>query len=423
MNVNRQTLFNILISIVLLVTICGGGGLALMNNGRGSNTAPVAPTVSVVDAAYTQAAVINNGQTATAVVNNALSAGGPTATPSLEPHEIIGTNIAATFAAQTGVPTLAFTPTPTATKLPPTVTVILTYTPSAQPTATVVVASDERTVYNTVVTACTGGAPYVQVGVVTIPCNQSVIPAPVSFTNAPAGSESIALNDDSGARCLTNAELTTAHGWSANGVKPLKDGLAVAWEGCGKWVVQAVGIGVYWQPFLKNFEYTVTDAKGIVSVNKGPHKGMWVYGATIRQLKTYTSPDQQWVHDDVTLMAREYNYGFRQDPRYGTVPGKNLNLRDLWVQPELDATCPTNTVMATAILGGDEPSYWTAPDWDGGAWVFNSKGNGFHHLTHPGGPGWFDVWTVAKGAVSVFADDAYLLEQLNFEEASFTCKP
>ncbi len=372
----------------------------------------------VIDDSYATA-TMKSALTQAYVNVNGTATQGPGPTNTLASGQIVQTNIAATYAAETGIPT--FTSTATLPALP-------TSTPTAyllfgNPTATVVAPSDEQTVYNTVVSSCASGAPYVQVGPVVIPCTGKVLPAPASFTEAPAEAQNVDLNYTTTTACLTNAQLTAAHGWSDDGVKPLKNGLAVPWEGCGEWVVQAVGIGLYYQPFLDNFEYTVTQANGKVSVNYGPHKGMWVYGATIRQLETYTSADQQWVHDAVTLMAREFNYGFRQDPRYGTVPGKNLNLRGLWVQPELDATCPTSTVMATAILGGDEPSFWTEPDWDGGAWVFNSKGNGFHHLTHPGGPGWFDVWTAANGAVSVFADDAYLLEQLNFEEASFTCKP
>ncbi len=343
-------------------------------------------------------------------------------TPTLQPHEVIETASRQTFAAQpAATPTRAFTATPTA-KLPPTV--IPTFTPKALPTATVVVASDEETVYNTVTSACASGAPYVQVGPVTIPCDQDVIPAPVNFSNASAETENVALTYTSGTRCLTNAELTAAHGWNSNGVKPVKDGEAVAWEGCGKWQMQAVGVGVYWQPFLDHFEYTVTDAKGIVSVNKGPAKGMYVYGATIRQLDTYTTKDQAWVHDDLTLMAREYNYGFRQDPKYGTVPGVNLDLSGQWDQPDLDSTCPISRAMAVAILGGDDYQNWHWPDVKGGAWVFNSKGDGFHHLNHPGGDGYFDVWVAGVGAVSVYKSDPHnYLGTLNFEEASFTCAP
>lgn len=423
MNVNRQTLFNILITIALIVTLCGGAGLALMNNGRGSNPASAAPTVSIVDAAYTKAAQINGQQTATSVVNNALFAGGPSATPTLEPHEVIETNIAATFAAQTGVPTLVFTPTPTATKLQqPTVTLV--FTPMAQPTATVVVASDERTVYDTVVSACASGAPQVTVGMVTIMCNQKVLPAPADFTDAPAEAANVSLNNTAPNKCMTNAELTAAHGWNSNGVKPVKNGENVPWEGCGKWQMQAVGVGVYWQPFLADFEYTVTQANGVVSVNKGPAKGMYVYGATIRQLDTYTTKDQAWVHDDLTLMAREYNYGFRQDPKYGTVPGVNLDLSGQWDQPDLDSTCPISRAMAVAILGGDDYQNWHWPDVEGGAWVFNSKGDGFHHLNHPGGDGYFDVWVAGVGAVSVYKSDPHnYLGTLNFEEASYHCAP
>lgn len=368
-----------------------------------------AKQTATINAAMTNASIIVYGSSTPTAIN------GPTQTATDGPLVSIVTD------QPTNTPTAIFTPTKTSTPLPTsTQQVVVTYTLAPQATSTVVHASDEQTVREAIIEGCALGAPSVHVGAVTIECGGNILPAPSSYTAAPAN---VTPNGTDSEACLTNAQLIEAHGWPTNGVKPLKNGLGVLWEGCGEWVVQAVGIGVYWQPFLDKFEYTVTEADGTVSVNKGPHKGMWVWGATIRQLKTYTSPDQQWVHNDVTLMAREFNYGFRQDPRYSTVPGKNLNLRGLWVQPKLDATCPTNTVMAAAILGGDEPSYWTAPKADEpwGAWTFDSKGKGFHHLTHPGGSGWFDVWTAANGAISVHAEDAGLLETLNFEEASWHC--
>jgi len=399
----------IAISILVMVSISCGLFAPDANDIRSD-----AQQTATINAALTQAQIIVYGSPTPTVP------GGPTATATDGPFISIVTDVPTN--ANTRLP---FTPTATSTPTntpPPTFTpvVAVTYTLTPQATSTVVHASDEETVREAVIEGCALGAPSVHIGAVTIECGGNVLPAPASYTAAPAN---VTPNGTDSDTCLTNAQLTAAHGWSNNYVKPLKNGLGVLWEGCGEWVTQAVGIGVYWQPFLADFEYTVTEANGKVSVNKGPHKGMWVWGATIRQLKTYTTPDQAWVHNDVTLMAREFNYGFRQDPRYGTVPGININLRGLWVQPKLDATCPTNTVMAAAILGGDEPSYWTAPKADEpwGAGVFNSKGKGFHHLTHPGGSGWFDVWTAANGAISVYADDAGLLETLNFEEASWHC--
>ena len=415
---NRQTLFNILISIVLLVTICGGGGLFLMNNSRGSNPAPVGPTVSVVDAAYTQAAAINNGQTATAVVNNALSAGGPTATSTLEPHEVIETNIALTFAAQTGIPTQTATiPAPSST---PTAYLLLVNSPTPGPraTATTVVASDAVTVYNQVVALCQGGAPYVTIGMITVPCTGNVLPAPTSndvIVNASAHQPDLSGMDTS---CPSNREMFADHGWGTNGVKAVKDGINVAWEGCGKWQVQAVGIGTFRLHLVIGYQYTVTKANGVVAVYYGDGSWINVWGSTIRYLPSYTSPDQAWVHDALILMIREYNYGYSMDPRYGTING-NLDVPE-WTQPSINMTCPTNTIEAAAILGGDDYKYWTEPDWSGGAWVFNSKGDGFHHFTHPG-EGYFVVWTAENGAVSVYPEDAGLLEQKNFEEGSFHC--
>ncbi|MCL4200523.1 hypothetical protein KJZ67_04275, partial [Patescibacteria group bacterium] len=132
-----------------------------------------------------------------------------------------------------------------------------------------------------------------------------------------------------------------------------------------------------------------------------------------------TSKDQSWVHDAMVLMIREFNYGYSMDPRYGTVNG-NLNIPE-WTQPDVEhQKCPTDVYQAAAMLGGDDYRYWTEPDWSGGAWVFLSKGKGFHHFTHPGA-GYFDVWTADQGHISVYADDAEIFERLNFEEGSFHC--
>jgi hypothetical protein len=297
-------------------------------------------------------------------------------------------------------------------------------------TAPAPVTNDNGTVANTeqsmarnaVIAGCQSGQGKVTIGAVTIQCSGNVMDEPTSYTNAPAGFHTSGVTSTGGG-CMSNGEMTDAHG--LGDVRAVKDGINVEWEGCGKWQIQANGIGTYYQAFLPNWEYTCTDADGTVTVNKGPG-GKWAWGCTIRQLETYTSPDQSWVHDDVILMVREFNYGYGMDPRYATVPGVGLDLRGLWHQPKLDQTCPAknDTVQAAALLGGDDPKFWTAPDWERGAWVFNSKGEGFHHLTWTGEPGYFDVWTEANGAVTVdSAEDAKLFERLNFEEASYHCVP
>ena len=314
------------------------------------------------------------------------------------------------------------TPTPAPTNTPlPTATIMPSPTAFIMPTATTVAAStDGVMVYNQVVALCAGGAPYVTVGMVTVPCTGTILPAPTgnTATSGTAGPDTASLSSV----CLDNGELFTMEGWGTNGVKAVKDGENVLWETCGKWVVQAVGIGTFNLHMLKGFQYTATLANGIVTVFYGDGQWREVWGSTIRQLSTYTTDAQSWVLDPIRLMAREYNYGFKQNPRYGTVPG-NLDLGTSWIQPTLETTCPANQVMAAAILGGDEPSFWTAPKpeepW--GAWKFNSKGYGFHHLTHPGGTGYFDVWTAEHGVVSVYASDTSLFKQKNFEEASYHC--
>ena len=342
-------------------------------------------------------------------------------TPMLQSHEIVETAIQQTYVAQTGqppaaTPTRVFTATPAA-KLP---TIAPTSTPRVLPTATVVLASDEATVYDTVTTACEGGAPYVQIGPVTIPCDQKVLPAPASYTDAPAGYQTGDVTTDD--ECMTDGEMFAAHGFSANGIKAVFTGQNIVWDSC-KWNLQAVGIGTYWQPFLVNMEYTVAEANGKVSVNKGPG-GKWVYGATVRQLDAMTDPAEYWVHDDVVLMAREFNFGYGRDPRYGTVPGVNLHLRGEWNQPNIKATCPANAVQAAAMLGGDDPKFWTAPTWERGAWKFNSIGDGFHHFTWTGGSdAFFTVWTAENGVIDVTAVNKSIFTKKNLEEGSYHCVP
>ena len=366
-----------------------------------------------------QAQATANAAVLTAMSGNAGTTAAPTELPS---GLVVQTNIAKDFAAQTGTlastPTLAFTATPTRTQLPPTV--IPTFTPKALPTATAVLASDEKTVRDTIIAGCDLGSPSVIVGTVTIACGGNILPAPASYTDAPAGYQTGDVTTDD--ECMTDGEMFAAHGFSANGIKAVFTGQNIVWDSC-KWNLQAVGIGTYWQPFLVNMEYTVAEANGKVSVNKGPG-GKWVYGATVRQLDAMTDPAEYWVHDDVVLMAREFNFGYGRDPRYGTVPGVNLDLRGEWNQPNIKATCPADAVQAAAMLGGDDPKFWTAPTWERGAWKFNSIGDGFHHFTWTGGSeAFFTVWTAENGVIDVTAANKSIFTKKNFEEGSYHCVP
>lgn len=285
-----------------------------------------------------------------------------------------------------------------------------------------VVKSAEKTVRDTIVAGCQTGSS-VTVGSVTINCSGEVLPEPADYNKAPAGHQNGTVTTSD--QCMTDGEMRAAHGFASNEVKAVFTGMDVIWDSC-KWDTQAVGIGLYYQPYLANWEYTVTNSKGIVTVNKGPG-GEWIYGATIRQLDAMDNPEEYWLDDDVVLMAREYNFGYGRNPRYGTVPGVNLNLRGLWHQPSITQTCPAegDTVQAAALLGGDDPKFWTAPDWERGAWKFLSKGEGYHHLTWTGTPGFFDIWTAKWGAITVStAEQARLyFGDLRFEEASYHCLP
>lgn len=367
---------------------------------------------ATMQSALTQAYINVNGEnTPTAIPTN-----GPTEMPS---GQIVQTNIAATYAAETGLPTNTATlPVPTST---PTAYLLFgnSPTPGAKATATTVAASDAVNVYNQVVALCQGGAPYVTVGMVTVPCTGNVLPPPASndeIVNVSADQPDLSGMDSN---CPSNGEMFADHGWGTNGVKAVKDGINVEWEGCGKWQVQAVGIGTFRLHLVVGYQYTVTKANGVVAVYYGDGSWLNVWGSTIRYLPSYTSTDQAWVHDAMVLMIREFNYGYSMDPRYGTVNG-NLNIPE-WTQPDVaHQTCPTDVYQAAAMLGGDDYRYWTEPDWSGGAWVFNSEGQGFHHFTHPGA-GYFDVWTADQGTISVYADDAEIFERLNFEKGSFHC--
>lgn len=373
MNTNRQTLFNILISIVLLVTICGGGGLFLMNNSRGSNPAPVGPTVSVVDAAYTQAAAINNGQTATAVVNNALSAGGPTATSTLEPHEVIETNIALTFAAQTGIPTNTPTstlqPSPTAT-LNPTITLAVIYSP------TVVV-----------------NAP------------------PTLAVSAPAQPSAVE-------QCPTDAEMQAAFGFTARNIKPVNTSVKSEGENC-KWTLQAVGVYTFTDvPFLVNWQITDTWPDETIHVYYGDGVKRDFKGATFRYMPGYDK--NHWVWDPEDLMAHEFNFGASQgrDPQYVTRNG-NLNA-PRWL--DYDGTsCPANVVQLAGIVGGSYKQ-WTWRDWTGRAHVFNASPNQYILLTaaeFDGADAHLDYWNGQTSA----ADQLNNWNSLALNSASFHCHP
>ena len=195
-------------------------------------------------------------------------------TPTLQPHEVIETAIQLTFVAQT---LTAQPPAATSTLPVPTNTkVVVAYspTPGAKATATVVVASDAITVYNQVVVLCQGGAPYVTVGMVTVPCTGKVLPPPTSndeIVNASADEPDVSGMDSS---CPSNGEMFADHDWGKNGVKAVKDGINVEWEGCGKWQVQAVGIGTFRLHLVIGYQYTVTKANGVVAVYYGD--GSWL---------------------------------------------------------------------------------------------------------------------------------------------------
>lgn len=395
---------NIAIAISILVMVSMACSLFAPDANDITNDAKQTATIN---AAMTNASIIVYGSSTPTAIN------GPTQTATDGPFLSIVTDAPAQTA------TAIFTPTKTVTPLPNTP--VYTNTPRPiLPTATVVpTSSNGQSVYDDVVNLCAAGVPYVKVGAIVVPCNGNVLPR-TSGTDTVTDA-AYELPDLSGMStdCPTNGEMFAAHGWDTNGVKAVKDGINVEWEGCGKWQVQAVGIGTFRLHMLEGYQYTVTRANGVVTVYYGDGSWITVWGSTVRYLPSFTSKDQSWVHDAMVLMIREFNYGYSMDPRYGTVNG-NLNIPE-WTQPDVEhQKCPTDVYQAAAMLGGDDYRYWTEPDWSGGAWVFLSKGKGFHHFTHPGA-GYFDVWTADQGHISVYADDAEIFERLNFEEGSFHC--
>lgn len=424
----------IVIGIVVICLCVGLPGLFLvsrsMSNSQANNNVQPTQTLNPVQMAQTEAGIINQNRQATQIVDAAMNGNSPTATSTNLPLITLSDPATATPMAPTNSPVPTFTQT-----LLPSPTVTFTSTPAgpaatlsvlntaaantleAMPTSTVA-ASDAKSVYDTVVSLCQSGLSTVQVGMVIVNCSDSVLPRPTGTDTVT--NEAYELPDLSGMdkSCPTNGEMFAAHGWGTNGVKAVKDGLNVEWEGCGKWQVQAVGIGTFRLHMLVGYQYTVTRADGLVVVYYGDGSWITVWGSTIRYLPSYTTADQAWVHDPMVLMIREYNYGVSMDPKYGTING-NLDIPQ-WTQPDINQVCPNDVFQAAAILGGDDWRFWTKPDWSGGAWTFNSKGDGFHHFTHPGA-GYFDVWTPSTGATSVYASGKELFETRNFEEGSYHC--
>lgn len=222
---------------------------------------------------------------------------------------------------------------------------------------------------------------------------------------------------DRSGRCPTDGSMRELLG--LEDVKPVFTGENVVWDSC-KWNFQGTTPVTF--PLPGTWQATYTQSDGTVITEYGTDGfTITAKGATIRYLGDYNTEDMAWATNACDLIVREYRFGISRIPAYETFPGVNIECTD-WVQPEPAQYCPVNSLQAAALIGGDNYRYWTPPDWEYGAWVFRSGGS-FHTLRHPGGPGWLDVWTAANGAVNVFTSDMSVLKELNFEEASFHCRP
>lgn len=198
-------------------------------------------------------------------------------------------------------------------------------------------------------------------------------------------------NAQSDVDCPTDGEMQEAHGFTD--IKPVNTGLDVPWEGC-KWTLQAVGQHVFEDvPFLMDYQYTYTDADGVPHVAYGDGKNHDIMGATFRYLPWYKA-NNEWVTYPNSIFAGETRYGLSMDPSY---LHENYNL-------EL-GPCPSSTQEVASWIGGTA-SDWTAPDWEGGAWVYDGPTISF---TVPlGHPSWVDLdgaplWQTQSGTADNFS--------------------
>ena len=165
--------------------------------------------------------------------------------------------------------------------------------------------------------------------------------------------------------CPTDREMWVSLGLTE--VTPVFVGEGIEWDSC-HWQWQAndvldegisLRIPTYWQA-------TTSNSDGEIEVWRGPIRVNNVIGFDLRYTPAYT--EDHWVQDDCSLLAQETAFGLRRDPWYLTLNG-NLNCEPLEeFDPEV---CPTSQEEIAALIGG-EPSMWTEPDWELGAWTFSS---------------------------------------------------
>lgn len=178
------------------------------------------------------------------------------------------------------------------------------------------------------------------------------------------------------AACPTDAQMWKMVGLPEN-VKPVFHGESISWDSC-QWQWQAYDTSVSIAlPLPQDWVATVTLADGTVAVYRGA-EGLTVdnvAGFNLRYVPAY--PEEHWVRNDCAFLAQEIGFGLRRDPSYQTVAG-NLVCENL---AEING-CPTTVEQVSALIGGT-PSQWTAPDWEGGAWVFKANPEEFVLLSIP----------------------------------------
>jgi hypothetical protein len=147
-----------------------------------------------------------------------------------------------------------------------------------------------------------------------------VVTAPITTTAATTGTLTFG-GQDRPANCPTDGAMQSLFGFDQLGIKPVFTGEGVPWDHC-KWTLQAIGIGKFNLPLLKDWEFTVTRAADdVVAVYNGDGTTLSVKGASIRYIPAYNTEATMWLRNGCELLDREDSFGHRRVPVYHTVSG------------------------------------------------------------------------------------------------------
>lgn len=233
--------------------------------------------------------------------------------------------------------------------------------------------------------------------------------------------------------CMTDSDVMSLFGFGAIEVVRTD----APWDSC-KWTRQNAPSTINFV-LRDGWGLTYTDLDGNVWVTMGEGQFITARGFTLRQ------PGNQFLNEGATgYFNREWSFGIapeRGTNTYAHCPDSSfadqvtLTAEQVRICGEQGATtnvttpvptatrgatvnnaaCPTTTAQVAQMVGGSA-SNWTAPDWDGGAWIFDS-GSQFVTLTVPtvtGASTWIDYWN--NGEAKLNPGQSHSLS-----DASFHC--